>query len=43
MRRARTLPSTQYVSESADDEGFIISDELFRERLLGRKRHFVVE
>lgn len=38
MRRARTLPSTQYVSESGDEDGFIISDESFMERLKGRKR-----
>ena len=35
MRRARTLPSTQYVSESGDEEGFIISDESPRDRLQG--------
>lgn len=39
MRRAKTLPATQYVSESGDEEGFIISNESFRDRLLGRKRH----
>ena len=39
MRRARTLPSTEYVSESGDEEGFIISDGSFRESLQGRKRH----
>ena len=42
MRRARTLPSTEYVSESGDEEGFIISDGSFIERLQGRKRHFIL-
>lgn len=39
MRRAKTIPATQYVSESGDEEGFIISNESFRDRLHGRKRH----
>ena len=40
MRRAKTLPSTQYVSESGDEEGFVVMlGESFRRRLAGKKIH----